>query len=623
MAALMGVASIFSLQAAIKDLPVTTVQGQKYHYYDVTSKETVYSLCYKLGISKDELIRNNPAVADGLRSGMKLFFPVETAQASAASQTPSKVITHHVQKGETIFGIAHKYGVTTDDVIAQNPVLKDGLKAGQTITVKLPGAAEETVGHIEETASASLPQPAPKKTEIKGYVVKKKETFYSIAVSHGLSVAELEAANPGVNSLREGQVLNIPVTVDDTAGDMARNNDTDKPNSKVTITDAAPVIPVVRDSVTIGAPEGGMAAVSGNEFVTTAPVGQEREISVAVMLPFMLKEENPSKSAMRYTEFYKGFLLAVDSLRNNGAPIHVTAYDTEGSVLNIKEALTDSTFRRHDAIIAPDNASQLAILAEYGRNNNVKVFNTFLVKDDTYLTNPSMMQCNLPSALMYRKAADALMERLSFSTPVFVSIKGVAGDKADFVETLKESLSARGKTYMEVEVDGRLDVADLRALPSDGNYTFIPTSARQADLNKLMPGIIEWRDQAVTPVVRMFGYPEWTTFRGETLENMHNLNTTVYSRFYTDEEAPRTADIDDRYKKWYGGRMENAIPRQGLLGFDTGMFIIPYLTRANGTYDGVQNGYFFTTSKDGAGAYNEALYFVNFRPGNVIDKSRI
>ena len=64
MAALMGVASIFSLQAAIKDLPVTTVQGQKYHYYDVTSKETVYSLCYKLGISKDELIRNNPAVAD-------------------------------------------------------------------------------------------------------------------------------------------------------------------------------------------------------------------------------------------------------------------------------------------------------------------------------------------------------------------------------------------------------------------------------------------------------------------------------------------------------------------------------------------------------------------------------
>lgn len=602
---------------------MTTVQGRKYHYYDVTSKETVYSLCYKLGISKDELIRNNPSVADGLRSGMKLFFPVETASASSSAQAPGKVITHHVQKGETIFGIAHKYGVTTDEVIAQNPVLKDGLKAGQTITVKLPGMAEDVAVDKGETAVESVPQPVVKKTEMKGYVVKKKETFYSIAVSHGLSVAELEAANPGVNSLREGQVLNIPVEVTEVAGDMARNNDSNKADNKVTITDAAPVIPVVRDSVSTMAPEGGIIAVAGSDSVSVAPVGQAREISVAVMLPFMLKEENPSKSAMRYTEFYKGFLIAVDSLRNNGTPIHVTAYDTEGSVLNIKEALTDSAFRRHNAIIAPDNASQLAILAEYGRNNNVKVFNTFLVKDDSYLTNPAMMQCNLPSALMYRKAADALMERLSLSTPVFVSIKGVAGDKADFVETLKESLSARGKTYMEVEVDGRLDVADLRALPTDGNYTFIPTSARQADLNKLMPGIIEWRDQAVTPIVRMFGYPEWTTFRGETLENMHNLNTTVYSRFYTDEEAPRTTDIDARYKKWYGGHMENAIPRQGLLGFDTGMFIIPYLANDNGTYDGVQNGYFFTTPKDGAGSYNEALYFVNFRPGNVIDKSRI
>lgn len=152
MAALLGVASIFSLQAAIKDLPVTTVQGRKYHYYDVAPKETVYSLCYKLGISKDELIRNNPAVADGLRSGMKLFFPVETVPASGSdsSQTSGKTITYHVQKGETIFGIAHKYGITTDDVIAQNPVLKNGLKAGQTITIKLPGVAVETVEQKEE-----------------------------------------------------------------------------------------------------------------------------------------------------------------------------------------------------------------------------------------------------------------------------------------------------------------------------------------------------------------------------------------------------------------------------------------------------------------------------------------
>ena len=569
-AILMGAASVFALHAAVKDLPVKTVNGRLYHYYEVPAKETVYSLCYKLDISKDEMIRHNPSVADGLRAGMTLFFPVEESAETAVqpSAAPGRVVSHHVQKGETIFGIAHKYGVNTEAVIEQNPVLKNGLKAGQTIQITVPGTVVEP--KVAESAPA---QPAPvQPAGVKGYIVKKKETFYSIAVANGLSVAALEAANPGVTSLKEGQVLNIPVR--------------EVPAQTVADASAAPtgdksVAEATADSVTVAA--------------------ADKSVSLAVMLPFMLNEESPSKNACRYTEFYKGLLLAVDSLRNNGTPIHVTAYDTEGSVLKVREALTDSTFRRH----------------------NVKVVNTFIVRDDSYLTNPDMVQANLPSQLMYRKAIDALMERFENATPVFLNIKGTTGDKTDFVGELRKSLDAKGKTYMEVEADGRLTVADLKPLPADGNYVFVPATGRQADLNKLMPGIIEWRDQAVTPTVQLFGYPEWTTFRGETLENMHNLNTTVYSRFYTDEESARTKDIDARYKQWYGARMENAVPRLGLLGFDTGMFVIPYMLNGGDKYDGVQNGYYLVRSGENGGAYNDALYFVTFRPGNVTDKTRI
>ena len=591
-AILMGAASVFALHAAVKDLPVKTVNGRLYHYYEVPAKETVYSLCYKLDISKDEMIRHNPSVADGLRAGMTLFFPVEESAETAVqpSAAPGRVVSHHVQKGETIFGIAHKYGVNTEAVIEQNPVLKNGLKAGQTIQITVPGTVVEP--KVAESAPA---QPAPvQPAGVKGYIVKKKETFYSIAVANGLSVAALEAANPGVTSLKEGQVLNIPVR--------------EVPAQTVADASAAPtgdksVAEATADSVTVAA--------------------ADKSVSLAVMLPFMLNEESPSKNACRYTEFYKGLLLAVDSLRNNGTPIHVTAYDTEGSVLKVREALTDSTFRRHNAIIAPDNSAQMAILAEYGKNNNVKVVNTFIVRDDSYLTNPDMVQANLPSQLMYRKAIDALMERFENATPVFLNIKGTTGDKTDFVGELRKSLDAKGKTYMEVEADGRLTVADLKPLPADGNYVFVPATGRQADLNKLMPGIIEWRDQAVTPTVQLFGYPEWTTFRGETLENMHNLNTTVYSRFYTDEESARSKDIDARYKQWYGARMENAVPRLGLLGFDTGMFVIPYMLNGGDKYDGVQNGYYLVRSGENGGAYNDALYVVTFRPGNVTDKTRI
>ena len=603
--ALAGASALITLQAAVKDLPVKNVNGRMYHYYEVPAKETVYSLCYKLNVTKEELIKNNPAVSDGLRAGMTLFFPVERSGSASERPTAHKTITHDVQRGETIFGIAQRYGVTTEEVIGLNPELKNGLKAGQTIRVTVAVADDDGAADAAETATVNVPQTQVVE-HMEGYIVKKKETFYSIAKAHGLTVADLEAANPGITSLKVGQVLNIPVKTQTVANTQATSAEVEPPVvPQPEMTEMTGVIE------TIGTTDNAVASPS------------ERVVSLAVMLPFMLNEETPSKNAARYTEFYKGFLLAVDSLRANGVPIHVTAYDTQGSLERVRDVLSDPSFKQHNAIIAPDNPSQFAVLAEYGKNNNVRIFNTFIVRDESYQDNPAVMQGNLPSSLMYRKAVEALMVRLNYSTPVFVSVKDSQADKADFVDELRKSLDAAGKKYINLEVDGRLTPENLSSLGTTGNYMFIPTSSRQADLNKIMPGIIEWRDQSVTPLVRLFGYPEWTTFRGETLDNMHNINTTVYSRFFTDENSDRARDIDAKFKTWYGTRMENAVPRQGLLGFDTGMYVILSLTGHPEGYDGVQNGYFYITPSSDGGAYNDTLYFINYRTGGVIDKSRI
>ncbi|MDE6370805.1 MAG: LysM peptidoglycan-binding domain-containing protein [Duncaniella sp.] len=595
---LLTAVTAIGMDAAVKDLPVKRVNGKLYHYYEVAPRETVYSLLYKLDINREEMLRHNPSVADGLKAGMTLFFPVDEGEGKAqertvVKQTAGRVITHDVEKGETIFGIARKYNISTEDVISQNPVLKDGLKAGQTITLTLPDDSADAESVMTVT---NVPASAPEVVPVMGYIVKKKETFYSIAVAHGLSVAALEAANPGVTSLKEGQVLNIPVPA---------------------------AVPSQATVVNETYADGGAVDERDVDVATDVSQKDSSEVSIAVMLPFMLAEETPSKGAARYTEFYKGFLLAVDSLRNGGVPVHVSAFDTDGSVVKVQELLSSPSFKNFDAVIAPDNASQLAFVSEYGKNNEVKILNTFLVKDESYLTNPWMMQGNLPSAQMYERAISALMERLSRSTPVFLTLKGSVGDKADFVADLRKALDEKGQKYIDIEADGKLMPDDLKSLPADGNYFFITSTCRQADLNKLMPAIIEWRDDVVTPVVRLFGYPEWTTFRGETLVNMHNLNTFVYSRFYTDDDSWRTRGIDGLYRRWYGGKMENAVPRQGLLGFDTGMFLIPYLTGCTDRYDGVQNGYFFKKVEDGAGEYNQTLYLINFKPGNVTEKIRL
>ncbi len=63
--------------AAVRDLPIKVVNGHPYHYYEVAPKETVYSLCHKLGLTKEELVKYNPVVAAGLKAGSKSFFPAE------------------------------------------------------------------------------------------------------------------------------------------------------------------------------------------------------------------------------------------------------------------------------------------------------------------------------------------------------------------------------------------------------------------------------------------------------------------------------------------------------------------------------------------------------------------
>ena len=44
----------------------------------------------------------------------------------------------------------------------------------------------------------------------------------------------------------------------------------------------------------------------------------------------MLNDSERNRRADLITEFYKGFLLAVDSLRHSDKPIHIQTYDTEG-----------------------------------------------------------------------------------------------------------------------------------------------------------------------------------------------------------------------------------------------------------------------------------------------------
>ena len=55
------------LSARDMELPTTRVNGREMYYYDTQRGENIYGVAEKLGITRDELVKYNPAAADGLR----------------------------------------------------------------------------------------------------------------------------------------------------------------------------------------------------------------------------------------------------------------------------------------------------------------------------------------------------------------------------------------------------------------------------------------------------------------------------------------------------------------------------------------------------------------------------
>lgn len=128
-------AGVMQLQGGIlTDLPTIRVNGKVMYYYDAQSGDNIYTIADKLGISVEQIRANNPSVADGVRPRMRLLFPSDIATSDEGSSAGP--LTHVVKKGESVYGIAHEYGMTVDELLALNPMASQGLRAGQRLLLK-------------------------------------------------------------------------------------------------------------------------------------------------------------------------------------------------------------------------------------------------------------------------------------------------------------------------------------------------------------------------------------------------------------------------------------------------------------------------------------------------------
>ena len=571
-------------------LVAQTVSNQFTH--TVTKGQSLYSISSMYNVSIEDIIRLNPGSEKTIRAGQVLNIP----QKSAGGQ----VVFHTIQAGETLYKLTVKYGVTAERICRANPGLSaKNFRIGQVIAI--PAAAQQEIATPQPEAvpapqvntSAKEEGLQPNCREM--HKIKRKETVYSISRMYGITEEELIAANPEIKGkkLKKGKFLCIPYTKQQNKKDQV----TPKPEATVAPTDTELFDKNKKES---------------RKFST---------IKAAVVLPFNVDGTGNPDEQLRMVEYYEGFLMAVDSLKEKGVSIDLYTYDSGKTTASVSQVLNKPEMKSMDIIFGPAHAEQVKPMADFAKKNNVRLVVPFTSKGDDVFDNPSVYQINTPQSYLYSEVYEHYLRKFPNANVIFLDAETGHNDKEDFIKGLKEELKNKQITFKELKGESINPEGMKLAVDSLRENVIIPTSGKNVALIKILPQMIVTAREHPNYDMKLFGYPEWQTYTHDHLSSFFELATYFYSSFYTNNLFPAAIQFTQSYRRWFSKDMANTYPRYGMLGFDTAFFFLQGLHKYGSNFEDnmnnmmvtpIQTGFKFDRVNNWGGFINRIVFFVHF-----------
>ena len=414
--------------------------------------------------------------------------------------------------------------------------------------------------------------------------VKRKETIFGIARDNGITVQELINANPEMNTpgyeLKKGDYIRIPYP----AGQQPK---TAAPDVKPTT--VATASPAEKDM-------------------------RNRTLRIGIMLPL----HNDNGDGKRMVEYYRGVLMACDSLRQTGISTDIRAWNVAEDT-DIRQTLQDPHAADRDLIIGPLYSKQVKALGDFAKQHDIRVLIPCSINSTELYDNGNIFQVyqngnTLNEAYTYR-----FYQRFKDYHPVIIDCNDTTSTKGGFTSTLRRKLEQEGIEY---------SITNLRS--SEGMFTkcfsttkpnvVVLNTGRSAELNVAFAKLNGMLMSHPQLTVSMFGYPEWLMYTRTHLDNFYKFDVYVPSTYYMDPLATRTTRFQQKYRRNFHQEMQRYHARFAATGFDQAFFFIKglhlYGKRFTGTsgmvgYTPVQTPLHFERIGNG-GFQNRSMLLVHY-----------
>lgn len=435
---------------------------------------------------------------------------------------------------------------------------------------------------------------AQQKVPLQGqHKVQKKETIFGISRSYNLTVEELVKANPELGApgfkLKKGMLLNIPY-----------------PQS---------VLDAQEEE------RAAQARKVAEEAAAVANDVRNRAIRLGVMLPL----HNINGDGRRMTEYYRGVLMACDSLKKQGLSIDVHAWNTAEDG-NIYKVLEDPAAAKCDMIIGPLYSKQMDALSNFVSKHDIRLVIPFSINAPQLTTNRNIFQIFQSQNEQYDAIIPHFVEQFKDYNTVIIDCNDSTSKKGPFTFGLRRQLEQRGMEYMITNLKSS-EANFSKAFSTAKPNVVILNTGRTQELGVAFSKINGLKANSPELDITMFGYTDWLLYTRAYLENFYKYNTYIPSVFYYNPLTQATQNFERKYRQNFRSDMQNSLPRFAITGFDHAYFFLKGLHKYGKSFNGAEGMFGYPPVQTplkferygNGGLRNRTMMFVHYKPDHTVE----